>query len=362
MTDPAATLLVHATNVTGLGASHAVNSLLGPLCDRLENGAHIYVPDRGPAASFSSGNERIKVVRHRRAAPRTVSRMAECIFPSLYFPETPQTLVLGDIPLRGRRNQVVLVHQPHLVKPHVNPFVSSAPIFRVSRWLFARHLPFVKRIVAQTAPMRDQLEQSYPTLKGRIEMLAQPAPAWLRKADKKSREQLTGSFSLFYPAAGYLHKNHELLRRMDAERQRQDEDDIRITVTLTATEAQPVRGVRWIVNVGRLDPEGCVQRYQETDGVFFPSVLESCPLPLVEAMTLGLPVVCADLPYARWVCEGEAIYFDPMSGKAAWRAIRELRTRITSGWRPDWTGALAKLPRDWDEVARSFIEILNGTD
>ena len=75
-------------------------------------------------------------------------------------------------------------------------------------------------------------------------------------------------------------------------------------------------------------------------------------------MTLGLPVVCADLPYARWICEDEAIYFDPASASDAWRAIMELKARLTAGWSPDWSRALLKLPSDWDEVASSFLEIL----
>lgn len=135
-----------------------------------------------------------------------------------------------------------------------------------------------------------------------------------------------------------------------------------VVVTLTAVEYRLLRGISWIRNVGRLDPSRCLAMYGVTDAVFFPSLAESSPLPLAEAMTLGLPVVCADLPYARWMCGGEAIYFDPRSADSAWDAIRTLHARLSSGWKPDWTTALAKFPADWDAVARQFVCVIDAAE
>lgn len=42
-----------------------------------------------------------------------------------------------------------------------------------------------------------------------------------------------------------------------------------------------------------------------------PSRAETVGLPLLEAMDLGVPVIAADLPYARFACGDAALYFNP---------------------------------------------------
>jgi hypothetical protein len=69
--------------------------------------------------------------------------------------------------------------------------------------------------------------------------------------------------------------------------------------------------------------------------------------------------VCADLPYAHWLCEDQAIYFRPDDPVQAWAAIEDACARLEEGWRPDWTGALSKLPDDWRTVVDRYLEILN---
>lgn len=353
---PAATLLLHATNVTGLGASQVVGSLLGPLCDRLRHPTHLHLPTTGTLGRFRTGNRHLRIYNFRRWLPRSVSRLFECLLPTLFFPRTKQSLVLGDIPLRGRPRQVVLVHQAHLVAPRVNRYVSRSLKFRIARWLFAKNLRFVSKLVVQSSVMKDELTRSYPDLRDRIVVIPQPPAAWVRKRADTIRRP-AGPLSLFYPAAGYPHKNHRLLREMNCGRWNPTILK-QIIVTLSPDEEGPLKNIEWAKNVGRLEPTACLEFYHQVDGLFFPSILESYPLPLVEGMTLGLPIICADRPYARWICEGEAIYFQPEDREEAWRAIAELKSRLDAGWRPDWTAALSKGPSSWDEVADSLIDLL----
>lgn len=50
--------------------------------------------------------------------------------------------------------------------------------------------------------------------------------------------------------------------------------------------------------------------YRTVDACIFPSFCEAFGHPLVEAMAVGKPVVCSDLPYAREICGDHAIYMD----------------------------------------------------
>ena len=355
-------LLVHATNVTGLGARHVVESLLLALArDDQLNGATVFLPDDAIALDDLLLHAGATVMRRRRLLPHSVSRMLECLLPQRAYTRHAAALVLGDVPLRGVRNQVVLVHQPHLLSPAVSGFASAGFKYDVMRSVFRRNLGDAAAIIVQSDAMRDQLARSYPDVSGRIAVIPQPAPHWFTSPEQRRPRNESGRLKLLYPAAGYPHKNHKLLALMNGHRTGAPDVEIVITLAGDRSRDHDTYGA-WVVNVGRLDWPQLVTTYAEVDALFFPSLLESYGLPLVEGMMAGLPIVCADLPYAHWLCGAQAIYFDPRNAASAWAAISELKRRVESGWSPDWGSALAKLPRDWDEVARSFLAVVHALD
>jgi glycosyltransferase involved in cell wall biosynthesis len=97
--------------------------------------------------------------------------------------------------------------------------------------------------------------------------------------------------------------------------------------------------------------------YRDVDGLLFLSKAESYGFPLVEAMWIGLPIICPDLPYARTLCGNEAIYFDPKDVESLQRSVLDLRSRLTNGWWPDWSEQLRSIPKNWEEVAIKMARI-----
>ena len=347
-------LRIHATNVTGLGASQVVRSILGALERRLE-GVEIdcHLPAVGPMMHFDDPPG-LQVHRLRRRLPNAVSRFFECTFPSRYFPGAEIGLTLGDIPIPSFRRQVVLVHQSHLVSPRINPHSSRSTNLRVMRRLFRRNLRHAQRFVVQSEVIAEELVATYPALAGRVEVVPQPPPEGFEARQGVNAESVRRrSPVLFYPAAGYAHKNHALLHQIV-------EPPVgELLLTLHPEEMASLGPFpSWVRNLGRLSPDVCRDEYSRVDALFFPSVAESYGLPLVEAMVSGLPVVCSDLPFARWLCGDQAVYFDPHDGAGARAALAELARRLESGWRPDWRTALARLPRDWDAVGEAFLRLL----
>ena len=77
-------------------------------------------------------------------------------------------------------------------------------------------------------------------------------------------------------------------------------------------------------------------------------------------MWIGLPIICPDLPYARALCGEHAIYFDPNDAASLKSAVVALIKRRDSGWWPDWSTNLEKIPRDWDEVADAMLRLASA--
>lgn len=350
---------MHATNVTGLGASQVLRSILQAL-EREDLGRSVdcRIPAVGPSAGIVSEHPEFRIQALHRRLPNSVSRMLECTLSGRYFGRYPYGITLGDIPLRNIDHQVVLTHQSHLTPPHINPYSEDNLNARMMRWLYRRNLPFAKHVVVQTDVMAKALEASYPELRGRLHVVPQPPPSGFDAHPSTRPRTPEAPCDFFYPAAGYRHKNHPLIGRM-ATAEQPPEGFGRLLLTLEPAEVGIVDlDIPWLHNAGRLSPQHCLQTYRQVDALFFPSLAESYGLPLVEAMVLGLPVVCSDLPFARWLCEDQAIYFDPQDPVDAWRAIGQLIERRRNGWRPDWRQPLVKLPESWDGVARAFLDLL----
>jgi len=349
------TLAIHATNINGIGAIQVVNSLLNPLIANLQDyDVQCFL---SPLVNKIVSVSHAKVTTVHRKMPNSISRFIEVEFPPLLLRDMNKVLVLGDIPLRGVNEQVVLVHQSHLVGPDITEGSSRDIKFKVMRRLFRNNSRYVKRFVVQTGVMKQGLMKTYDLTDEKIVVIPLPPPSWMGVETKQHFSAKQG-LKLFYPAAAYPHKNHALLERMNAYVGEMD-FPIEVVITVDAAEMPPsLAEYSWIKCVGRLHPKECLGFYRSCDGLFFPSLLESYGLPLVEAMTLGLPVVCADRPYARWMCETEAVYFDPLDGQAASQAVVDLSESLHRGWYPKWEGVLQKLPDNWDQAAQAYRNIL----
>ena len=72
---------LHLTNITGLGASELLQSLL-PAIERLTDIKikHIYLPDKGNLKNYRSVTELTKISIYRRFLPNILSRLFECTY------------------------------------------------------------------------------------------------------------------------------------------------------------------------------------------------------------------------------------------------------------------------------------------
>ena len=352
-----AAVRLHLTNVAGVGATQLLQSLL-PALERNPDFEvkRIELPDRGTLANYRSSSPTTLTEVYRRRLPNALSRMLECtLFAGRFDGESP-LLVLGDLPLRCRGPQTVFVQTSNLLKSAQESFGAGSIKYWISRKLFQLGINRVRAFIVQTDVMRSELERSYPTLAGRVHVIAQPVPTWLLHSGLKRQARVRSSdqaLDLIYPAAGYPHKNHALLSRLDAHAGWLVD---RLILTLDAPE-HPAPQLSWVMCCGFLSSESMISAYSQADALLFLSKKESYGFPLIEAMFVGIPIVCPDLPYARMLCGNQAIYFDPDDSESLLNALNLLQTKLKKGWWPDWHSQLKFLPPNWEYVAKKILEI-----
>lgn len=106
-----------------------------------------------------------------------------------------------------------------------------------------------------------------------------------------------------------------------------------------------LRGV--VREVGQVSDREVGELLRGARALLFPSFAEGYGLPLAEALALGVPAICSDLPALREVGNAVPDYLDPLDGRA-WRdaildyaapgsAAREAQMARLSGWSaPCW--------------------------
>lgn len=348
---------IHASNINGLGACQVVISFLeaSSNLNKLDN-TTIFLTNND---TFNNFRSRAGVVKfYHRNLPNSISRFLECIFSRFFFNDVP-TIVLGDIPLRGINDQIVLVHQSNLVYPKINNFSGKSLKFKINRFLFSINHKYAKKIIVQTGAMADEMIQSYPSLKNKIVVIPQPVPTWL-KVGESALLPKDSKIHLFYPSAFYPHKKHDFLLKVNEYCivNNINCNDFEIWLTLKDDEFEEFKSIKFLKNLGRLNAEEMNEFYKKADGLLFLSSMESYGLPLIEALTINLPIIVADFSYSRWVCEDAAYYFQPYDEQSFLSVVNSFIIDFKLGNKKDYSHVLKKFPKQWEEVVSEFHHLL----
>lgn len=120
--------------------------------------------------------------------------------------------------------------------------------------------------------------------------------------------------NFIYPATGFLYKEHyTLFQALSILKEQHYEiaDKIRIYLTLSKEECPGYvdyvlkRGLEDnICFVGKVDRMRLFSMYKTSNGLLFPSTLETIGLPLLEAASMGIPVLASEMEYAKEALQG----------------------------------------------------------
>ena len=185
-------------------------------------------------------------------------------------------------------------------------------------------------------------------------------------AELQRRHQLPDAF-LFYPANNWPHKNHTTL--LQARRLAQTELGRPLPLILVGAEVDD--RPRWseVITPGdRADGVRHLGYVPEADlgalfalsrALVFPSLFEGFGMPVLEALRVGCPVVCSDLPSLREICGDGARYVDPSSAEA-------VAAGIVNIWRNEALDEQVEIGRQraalfsWKGTAEATLEVFRS--
>ncbi len=110
------------------------------------------------------------------------------------------------------------------------------------------------------------------------------------------------------------------------------------------------------------DPIAIANEYQRAAVFVFPSLYEASPLPPIEAMSHGCPVVCSDIPSLRERCGDAALYCDPTSTQSIVNAVNRVLSdeKLQSDLRERGYERARKF--NWKSQAQSIISIIRTAE
>lgn len=145
------------------------------------------------------------------------------------------------------------------------------------------------------------------------------------KETKGSEAVATDVLRLLYPAMPHFYKNHRVIKEA------LEITDTNVEVLFTIPPDNQTYGDERIKLIGMQPYDHICGLYRTCDALLFPSYIETYGLPLLEAAMTGMPIIAADLPYAREVLSGyDGVTFIPYNDPQAWANVIE---KIEKGMR-----------------------------
>ena len=202
----------------------------------------------------------------------------------------------------GRRVPAyIYYHQPIPFFPfRWNPFKREERTF----WFYKKIYPFFVRlflkkettIFVQLDFIKKGFEKCFKHSPKRVKVYCPSVSEPKVKSEDKVME--SDSLKLLYPAMPHFYKNHRIIDKALKLTDRDSE------VLFTFDESvQRFRDGR-IRPIGMQPYNRLCELYRSCDALLFPSYIETFGLPLLEAAMTGMPIIAADLPYAREVLAG----------------------------------------------------------
>lgn len=220
---------------------------------------------------------------------------------------------LQDIsPVVTAKRRAVYCHNPGpYYKPKFSDIWYSRPLFLQScfySFLYSINIKTNSFVVVQQEWLRNSFKEKYEI---NNVVVAYPSaetfnPVKAIVAPKNISALDPALVRFFYPALPRTFKNIEILLSAAEKLWKTGARNFELVLTFSPNEDPYARKISknykdlpYINFIGRLIKEDVQYCYAQSSALLFPSKLETWGLPITEAKAFNLPIICADLPYAR---------------------------------------------------------------
>jgi glycosyltransferase involved in cell wall biosynthesis len=229
---------------------------------------------------------------------------------------------------KGKVPQWVLIHQSlHFGDLKLQDFELKTFIkYRILMNLFTKFtINNYAGIFVQTNWVKDVIRKKYK-YKGDIKVIRPEIKSILNcnenlsdsMAIKISASSTCNTIKLLYMTRAEKYKNNKrLIECVKKYNSQNKENKVVLFLSIGGIDEEDIK------YLGEFDYQSILTLYKSMDCLVFPSLVETLGLPLMEAMSINLPILASDLPFAREVCGDYAKYFDPRDEKSIIMAISE---------------------------------------
>ncbi len=236
--------------------------------------------------------------------------------------------------------------------------------------LIPRSLSRSQAIIAPSQFTADEIKKYYPTESTKIEVIPNAlADEWSLPIDENDRKKLHATLSLSGPylvSIGTMQprKNIALLiQAFEKVKKRLPEASLVLVGNPNGHHVDPrvqaasQKKIPGLFFPGYLETPLLKALLSESAGLVFPSLYEGFGIPLLEALSVGVPVAASDLPVMHEVIRERALFFDPMSLAALENALYTLYIDSKEKTHPLGLGK-AELDRfSWNKSALSLLSL-----
>jgi glycosyltransferase involved in cell wall biosynthesis len=216
------------------------------------------------------------------------------------------------------------------------------------------------RVITVSESERSSLRKCYPAASHRVVAIQNGGTPGDRHTCARRTQRPRGPMKLLY--VGSLSRRKNFHGFLEAVRLLQGTLEIDATVVggagkiFQSTGAKAPEGVRFLGQVD--DPQRLFECYRDAHCLVFPSFYEASPLPPLEAMTFGCPVIASSIPSLLERCGDAALYCDPNDPTDIADKVRRLASDGALWVELSQRGVERAARFSWEACARRTCDIL----
>ncbi len=201
------------------------------------------------------------------------------------------------------------------------------------KFVFEKSVKRAFRIITPSKFVKDEIIKEYKICEDKIKVTYEGVDKKLQitnyKLQIKSKSQILKKYGiekpyLLYVGSVYPHKNIERLIEAIKKLNFSLTPKSLTPITLVIVCARNVFSERlnnnvirmkagnYVNLVGFVSDQDLAVLYKEAEAFIFPTLSEGFGLPGLEAMSLGCPVICSEIPVLKEIYKDSAIYFNPL--------------------------------------------------